>query len=73
MRRLEPRVLVLTDGDHSPLPRPFERDLLNSPDDSTGHAIRIARGLPAGVYGLQPHDYYAEAGISPEGGVLAPG
>lgn len=73
VRRLEPRVLVLTDGDHSPLPRPFERDLLNSPDDSTGHAIRIARGLPAGVYGLQPHDYYTEAGISPEGSVLAPG
>ncbi|MCD6734019.1 MAG: HD-GYP domain-containing protein [Burkholderiaceae bacterium] len=72
VRRLEPRVLVLARADHKPLDKPFERDLLNGPEDGTRHAIRIARGLPAGAYGLRLHDYYADEDASSEGGILAP-
>lgn len=71
VRRLEPRVLVLAGADHVPLHKPFERDLLSSPEDDTGHAIRIARGLPAGAHGLQLHDYYADEDTSAEGSILA--
>ncbi|MCZ7560758.1 MAG: HD-GYP domain-containing protein [Burkholderiaceae bacterium] len=71
VRRLEPRVLVLAGADHVPLAAPFERDLIRGPVDGDGKPIRIARGLPAGAYGLQPHDYYADASAPPDGHVLA--
>ncbi len=71
VRRLEPRVLVLTDAERRPLDRPFERDLLSRPVDGRGRAIRIARGLPAGAYGLQPGEYYADEHASREGDLLA--
>ncbi|HEY0879298.1 MAG TPA: HD-GYP domain-containing protein, partial [Zeimonas sp.] len=59
VRRLEPRVLVLTAPDKTPLPQPFERDLLRTPKKTDGARIRIVRGLAAGAYGLRLHDYYA--------------
>lgn len=59
VRRLEPRVLVLTAPDKSPLPVPFERDLLKRAKDQESARIRIVRGLAAGAYGLRLHDYYA--------------
>lgn len=71
VRRLEPRVLVLAGPDHVPLAAPFERDLLTGPVDGAGKPIRIAGGLPAGAYGLQLRDYYADASASPEGHALA--
>ncbi|MCL4183296.1 MAG: HD-GYP domain-containing protein [Burkholderiaceae bacterium] len=64
VHRLEPRVLVIAGTDKQPLDRPFERDLLA--EAATGAAgdpqrrSRIARGLPAGAYGLNPGDYYAD-------------
>jgi HD-GYP domain-containing protein (c-di-GMP phosphodiesterase class II) len=57
VRRLEPRVLVLTWPDKSQLPTPIERDLL-SHTGSTATRLRIQRGLPAGAYGLKLRDYY---------------
>jgi HD-GYP domain-containing protein (c-di-GMP phosphodiesterase class II) len=57
VRRLEPRVLVLTWPDKSPLATPIERDLL-AQTGSGATRLRIVRGLPAGAYGLKMRDYY---------------
>jgi HD-GYP domain-containing protein (c-di-GMP phosphodiesterase class II) len=57
VRRLEPRVLVLTWPDKSPLAEPIERDLLTQGKTAQGR-LRIVRGLPAGAYGLKLRDYY---------------
>jgi HD-GYP domain-containing protein (c-di-GMP phosphodiesterase class II) len=57
VRRLEPRVLVLTWPDKAPLPEPIERDLLSSSGSGSGR-LRIVRGLPSGSYGLKLRDYY---------------
>jgi HD-GYP domain-containing protein (c-di-GMP phosphodiesterase class II) len=60
IRRLEPRVLVLTQTDKTPVRAPFERDLLYRPTDATGKTIYILRGLPAGAYGVDPRKYYLD-------------
>jgi HD-GYP domain-containing protein (c-di-GMP phosphodiesterase class II) len=57
VRRLEPRVLVLTWPDKSPLATPIERDLL-AQVGAVASRLRIVRGLPAGAYGLRMRDYY---------------
>ena len=57
VRRLEPRVLVLTGSDKAPLSEPIERDLLSSSGSGSGR-LRIVRGLPSGSYGLKLRDYY---------------
>ncbi len=59
VRRLEPRVLVLTAPDKTPLAEPFERDLLQRSKASDGARLRVVRGLAAGAYGLRLRDYYA--------------
>jgi HD-GYP domain-containing protein (c-di-GMP phosphodiesterase class II) len=58
IRRLEPRVLVMTHIDKSPIDAPFERDLLYRPTDSRGKTIYIIRGLPPGAFGVDPRKYY---------------
>jgi HD-GYP domain-containing protein (c-di-GMP phosphodiesterase class II) len=58
VRRLEPRVLVLTWPDKSPLATPAERDLLASHGNAGPGRARIIRGLPSGAYGLKMRDYY---------------
>jgi HD-GYP domain-containing protein (c-di-GMP phosphodiesterase class II) len=58
VRRLEPRVLVLTWPDKSPLAIPAERDLLASQGNGGAGRVRIMRGLPSGAYGLKMRDYY---------------
>jgi hypothetical protein len=60
VRRLEPRVRVLTSAEKQPLPVPMARDLLQHSRDAGAKAIRIVRGLPSGAYGLKLRDYYAE-------------
>jgi HD-GYP domain-containing protein (c-di-GMP phosphodiesterase class II) len=63
VRRLEPRVLVLTWPDKSPLAKPVERDLLAQPrTGSSSGRLRIVRGLASGAYGLKLQDYYLDAG-----------
>ena len=59
VRRLEPRVLLLTWPDKNPMATPVERDLFERPKGSDGKPIRIVRALPAGAYGLKVDDYYA--------------
>jgi HD-GYP domain-containing protein (c-di-GMP phosphodiesterase class II) len=57
-RRLEPKVLILTWPDKTPIGTPVERDLMMQPRDVNNRPIRITRGLPAGAYGLKIRDYY---------------
>ena len=58
VKRLEPKVLVLTWPDKTPLATPIERDLMAQPRDFNNKPIRITRGLAAGAYGLKLRDYY---------------
>jgi hypothetical protein len=58
VRRLEPRVLVLTWPDKSPLATPTESDLLMQGKASGAERLRIMRGLASGAYGLKLRDYY---------------
>lgn len=58
VKRLEPKVLILTGPDKVPYPKPKEFDLHRRVRDAQAKPIRIARGLPAGSYGLQLKDYY---------------
>ncbi|MFZ4756571.1 MAG: HD-GYP domain-containing protein [Burkholderiaceae bacterium] len=58
VRRLEPRVLVLTWPDKSPLATPTECDLLMQGKASGAERLRIIRGLASGAYGLKLRDYY---------------
>ena len=60
IKRLEPKVLLLTWPDKRPLANPVERDLFRNGRDEQGRQIRIARGLPAGAYGLKLRDFYAD-------------
>jgi HD-GYP domain-containing protein (c-di-GMP phosphodiesterase class II) len=62
VRRLEPKVLVLTWPDKRPLPQPIERDLMMSKSKGAdSRPVRIARGLPAGAFGLKMRDFYIDA------------
>lgn len=56
VRRLEPRVLVLTWPDKSPLDIPRARDLSHIGRD--GRSVRIVRGLNPGTHGLKLRDYF---------------
>jgi HD-GYP domain-containing protein (c-di-GMP phosphodiesterase class II) len=59
VKRLEPRVLVLTSTDKNPLAKPRELDLhRRAKEGSKTPQARIVRGLPAGAYGLKLKDYY---------------
>ncbi|MFT4103386.1 MAG: HD-GYP domain-containing protein [Burkholderiaceae bacterium] len=60
VRRLEPKVLVLTSADKRPLAKPLERDLFQDGRDKEGKRQRITRGLPTGAYGLKMRDFYAD-------------
>ena len=63
VRRLEPRVLVLSEPDKTPLEVPIERDLYQESKDSRGRqkkSLRIVRGLPAGTHGFKLQDYYLD-------------
>ncbi|MBU6273179.1 MAG: HD-GYP domain-containing protein [Betaproteobacteria bacterium] len=63
-RRLEPRVIVLADAQKRPLAAPFERDLFKQAVVKGAKPLRIQRGLPAGAYGLKPHDFYADEALA---------
>jgi putative nucleotidyltransferase with HDIG domain len=58
VRRLKPRVLVITGPDKSPSPYPAVRDLLYERSGSGEAALFIRRGLPAGAYGLDTRQFY---------------
>jgi hypothetical protein len=63
VRRLEPRVLLLTWPDKRPLRTPIEVDLLNRTRDPGEKPLRVVRGLPSGAYGLRLRDYYADGSV----------
>ncbi len=58
VRRLEPKVLVLTAPDKTALTKPFTRNLLASRKNTDTRPLRITRGLPSGAFGLKTRDYY---------------
>ena len=57
VRRLEPKVLVLTWPDKSPLAKPIERDLFEM-GKSSRNRLRITRGLRMSAFGLKLRDFY---------------
>ncbi|RCS57523.1 HD-GYP domain-containing protein [Parvibium lacunae] len=58
VRRLQPRILVLTGPDKISLKFPRELNLLYQSETVDGQPIRIAAGLPAGSYNLDVRDNY---------------
>jgi len=57
VRRLKPRVLVVTGPDKKPTPFPAMLDLLFDPKVGE-QAVFIKRGLASGAYGLDLRDFY---------------
>ena len=58
VRRLKPRVLVVTGPDKTPAQHPTMVDLLYDPKLGGDEPAYIKRGLPAGAYGLDLRDFY---------------
>ena len=58
VRRLKPRVLVVTGPDKKPAPYPAMVDLLYDPKGGGEEAVFIKRGLAPGAYGLDLRDFY---------------
>jgi HD-GYP domain-containing protein (c-di-GMP phosphodiesterase class II) len=58
LRRLKPRVLVVTGPDKTPVAHPAMVDLLYDPKMGGEQDVFIKRGLAAGAYGLDLRDYY---------------
>jgi len=58
LRRLDPKVLLLTRPDQSLLERPITLDLMQPNLVSDGERVSIMRGLPDGAFGLICHDFY---------------
>lgn len=58
VRRLDPKVLLLTRSDKSLLEKPIVFDLLRQDLVDDEERISIMRGLPDGAYGLVCHDFY---------------
>ncbi len=58
VRRLKPRVLVVTGPDKTRSAHPAMLDLLYAPNVSGEEQVFIKRGLPAGAYGLDLTDFY---------------
>jgi len=58
VRRLKPRVLIVTGPDKMPAAHPTMVDLLYDPKLGGDEPAYIKRGLPAGAYGLDLRDFY---------------
>lgn len=58
VRRLKPRVLVISDAAKRPAPQPTTLDLLYQSQEIGADLITIQRGLPAGAFGLDAREYY---------------
>ena len=57
VRRLKPRVLIISEQDKKPAKSPTTLDLLHQPA-TYNPPLSILRGLPTGAYGLNPREYY---------------
>jgi hypothetical protein len=58
VRRLKPRVLVVTGPDKQPATFPAMMDLLYDSQTSGEAPVFIKRGLAPGAYGLDLRDFY---------------
>ena len=58
VRRLKPRVLLLTGPDKTPAAYPIMVDLLYDPLLGGDEPTFIRRSLPTGAYGLNPRENY---------------
>jgi HD-GYP domain-containing protein (c-di-GMP phosphodiesterase class II) len=58
VRRLKPRVLVVTGPDKTPSKHPMLLDLLYDAKVGDQENVFIRRGLPSGAYGLDLKDFY---------------
>lgn len=58
VRRLEPKVLVLTTPEKTILEKPVMIDLMRQKNPDNETRISILRGLADGAYGLVCHDFY---------------
>ena len=58
IRRMEPKVLVVTSKAKSVLDRPWDLDMLRHNRNAISAEIRILRGLADGVYGIDFRKYY---------------
>lgn len=56
VRRLKPRVLIISTPDKSPASKPATLDLLHQSE--TMATVHILRGLPAGAFNLDAREYY---------------
>jgi HD-GYP domain-containing protein (c-di-GMP phosphodiesterase class II) len=70
VRRLEPKVLILSNPDKTSLAQPLERDLFKEGKSKGSKPLRITRGLPAGAYGFKLRDYYLDE-IAKQNGIVA--
>ncbi len=55
LKRLRPKVLVVTEADKTHCKHPAMRDLLYDVSENPAH---IRRGLPSNSYGIDPSEYY---------------
>ncbi len=58
LRRLRPRLLLLTDPTKKVRDKPIELDLMEQPSDDHGTPIRIIRGLPSGAFGVDSQAFF---------------
>ncbi len=58
VRRLNPKILLLTRADKTPLEKPMLFDLLHQDLVDERVRISIVTGLPDGAYGIVCHDFY---------------
>ncbi len=58
IRRLEPKVLLLTDPDKTLREKPIMLDLLAQKKNKEAEPMKILRGLPDGAYGIDCRDFY---------------
>ena len=59
VRRLRPRIMLILDAKKRPTAQPVMLDLMNDPvSPLAGIRYEITRSLEAGMYGIDPKDYY---------------
>lgn len=62
LRRLEPKILIVTHGNKKPRKPPLQLDLLKHNarrSEKSRKQLRIRKGLPDGAYGINVRDYYS--------------
>jgi HD-GYP domain-containing protein (c-di-GMP phosphodiesterase class II) len=58
IRRLEPKVLLLTDPDKTSREKPIMLDLMAQNKNQDAETMKILRGLPDGAYNIDCRDFY---------------